>query len=47
MPPFPQYGAILTLLRVTGTIEIAQPLLKFFNKDPVKNVYVVIIYKKT
>ena len=47
MPPFPPYGAILTLLRVTGTIAIAQPLLNFFNKDPTKNVYLVIIYKKT
>ena len=47
VPPFPSYGAILTLLRVTGTIAIAQPLLNFFNKDPTKNVYLVIIYKKT
>ena len=48
MPPFPPYGAILTLLRVTGTIAIAQPLLNFFNKDSTENVYlVVIIYKKT
>ena len=29
MPRFPQYGAILTLLRVTGTIAIAQPLMNF------------------
>ena len=41
MPPFHEYGAILTLLPVTGTIAIAQPLLNFF-----KNVYPVIIYKK-
>jgi hypothetical protein len=27
-------GAILTLLRVTGTIAIAQPLLNFVDKDP-------------
>jgi hypothetical protein len=33
--------------RVTGTIAIAQPLLNFFNKDPTKNIYLVIIYKKT
>jgi hypothetical protein len=33
MPPFPPHGAILTLLRVTGTIAIAQTLL---------NVYLVI-----
>jgi hypothetical protein len=31
---------------VTGTIAIAQPLLIFFNKDPTKKVYLVIIYKK-
>jgi hypothetical protein len=47
MPSFPQYGAILTLLRVTGIIAIAEPLLNFFNKDPIKNVYLVVIYKKT
>ena len=28
------HGAILALLRVTGTIVIAQPLLILFNKDP-------------
>ena len=32
MPPFPQYGAILTLLRVTGTIAIAQQLLNFLTR---------------
>jgi hypothetical protein len=45
----PPYGAILTLLRVTGTIAIAQPVLNFF-KDPTKNVHLddlMIIYKKT
>ena len=47
MPPFPPYGAVLTRFRVTGTIAIAQPLLNFLNKDPTKNVYLVIIYKKT
>jgi hypothetical protein len=47
MPPFLPYGAVLTLFRVTGTIAIAQPLLNFLNKDPTKNVYLVIIYKKT
>jgi hypothetical protein len=43
---WPPYGAILTLLRVTGTIAIAQPLFNFY-KDPTKNVYLLIIYKKT
>jgi hypothetical protein len=43
-PPPPPYGAILTLLRVTGTIAVAQPL---FNNDLTKDVYLVIIYKKT
>jgi hypothetical protein len=44
---FPPYGAILAILRVTGTIAIAQMILNFFNKDPTKNVYLLIIYKKT
>ena len=35
---------LFPLLRVTGTIAIAQPLLNFFNKDPTKNGYLVIIY---
>jgi hypothetical protein len=46
MPPFLPYGAILTIVRVTGTIAIAQPLLNFFNNDPTKNVYLVIIYTR-
>jgi hypothetical protein len=44
---FPPYGAVLTLFRVTGTIAIAQQLLNFLKKDPTKNVYLVLIYKKT
>jgi hypothetical protein len=47
MPPFPPYGAILTLVRVTGTIEIAQPLLNFFNKDPIKMSVYSDLYNKT
>jgi hypothetical protein len=47
-PPIPTYGAILTLLcRVTVTIAISQQLLDFLNNDPTKNVYLMIIYKKT
>jgi hypothetical protein len=45
MPTFPPIWR--HLLRVTGTIAIAQPLLNFFNKDPTKNVYLVILYTKT
>jgi hypothetical protein len=43
------HGAILTLLRVTGTIAIAQPLLIFLTRilNPNKNVCLVVIYKKT
>jgi hypothetical protein len=42
-----EYAAILTLLRVTGTIAIVQPLMNFFNKDPTKNGHLVTKYKKT
>ena len=42
-PPY----ALINESPLTRTIAIAQPLLNFFNKDPTKNVYLVIIYKKT
>jgi hypothetical protein len=44
MPSFPPYGAIFYELQ-----EQSQLLnrYEFFNMDPTKNVYLVIIYKKT
>jgi hypothetical protein len=33
-----------TLLRVTGTVAIAQPLLNFLNKGPTKKVYLASHY---
>ena len=44
MPPFPPYGAILTLLQVTRTIAIFQPLLNFLTRILLKNVYLLKIY---
>jgi hypothetical protein len=43
MLPFPPMA--MYLLRVTGTIAIAQPLFNFLTRT--KNVYLVIIHKKT
>ena len=48
MPYFPPYAAILTDLALLYTsYRNNRNCSTVFNKDPTKNVYLVIIYKKT